>query len=173
MQSDDRKRFGEALLLHLDAAYNLARWLTQNDHAAEDVVQESYCRSLKYYQSFRGGALLPWLLRVVRRTAYDWLAKSRRTLNHSVFDENQHSQSSELSGERLLIKQVDAQYVYQAIARLPEAYREVTVLRDLEGLSYDEIAHIVDIPVGTVMSRLSRGRKQLQVMLSSNVEQEY
>lgn len=172
MQSNDRSRFGEALLLHLDAAYNLARWLTRNDHAAEDVVQEAYCRALKYHRSFRGGPRRPWLLRVVRRTAYDWLTKTKRTQDVSSFDEKLHGQSAEQTAEQQFFKQVDAQWLNQAIERLPEHFREATVLRDIEGLSYLEIAEVTEVPIGTVMSRLSRGRKQLQLMLVTQAERE-
>lgn len=160
------------MLLHLDAAYNLARWLTRDDHTAEDVVQEAYCRALKYQHSFRGGAGRPWLLRVVRRTAYDWLTKTKRMHESASFDETLHGHSHEPTGEQQLFKQLDVETLYQAIEQLPEVFREATVLRDLEGLSYQEIAEVTEVPIGTVMSRLSRGRKQLQSMMVAQTRPE-
>lgn len=151
--------------MHLDAAYNLARWLTRDDHAAEDVVQDAYCRALKYYQGFRGGSSRPWLLRVVRRAAYDWLAKTRMSRAMAAFDEELHTGTGQFSAEDQFLKQVDLEMLRASITQLPEPFREVTVLRDLEGLSYQEIAEVIDAPMGTVMSRLSRARKQLQQML--------
>ncbi|HQR08511.1 MAG TPA: sigma-70 family RNA polymerase sigma factor [Gemmatales bacterium] len=151
--------------MHLDAAYNLARWLTRDNHAAEDVVQDAYCRALKYYQGFRGGPSRPWLLRVVRRAAYDWLAKTRMTRAMAAFDEELHADTSDFSVEDQFLKQVDLEMLRDSVKQLPEPFREVTVLRDLEGLSYQEIAEVIDAPIGTVMSRLSRARKQLQQML--------
>ncbi len=172
MQSNERKRFGDAMLTHLDAAYNLARWLTRDDHAAEDVVQDAYCRALKYYQGFRGGPARPWILRVVRRAAYDWLAKSRLTRSMAAFNEEMHSGQSGYSVEDQFQKQVDLDMLRASIIQLPEPFREVTILRDLEGLSYQEIAEIVGAPMGTVMSRLSRARKQLQQMLNTQAQVE-
>lgn len=170
MQRHERAQFAEALLVHLDAAYNLARWLTRDDHAAEDVVQDAYCRALKYYQGFRGGACRPWLLRVVRRAAYDWLAKTRMTRAMAAFDEELHTGADEFSVEEQFLKQVDLDMLRASINQLPEPFREVTVLRDLEGLSYQEIAEVIDSPIGTVMSRLSRARKQLQQMLVAQTQ---
>lgn len=161
------------LLEHLDAAYNLARWLTRDAHAAEDVVQDAYCRALKYYQGFRGdGNGRCWLLRVVRRAAYDWLAKTRQTRAMAAFDEALHSTPGDFSVEDQFLKQVDLDMLRDSIVLLPEPFREVTVLRDLEGLSYQEIAEIIDVPMGTVMSRLSRARKQLQQMLTTHAQPE-
>lgn len=172
MRSQHDERFGESLLAHLDAAYNLARWLTRDETAAEDVVQEAYCRALKYRQSFRGGPICPWFLRIVRRMAYDWLSQFQRQQKASAFDENQHGQSAEETGEQQYFKQLDAQWLRQSLERLPEPFREATVLRDLEGLSYQEIADVMEVPIGTVMSRLARGRKQLQAMLMTQSQRE-
>lgn len=158
--------------MHLDAAYNLARWLTRDDHAAEDVVQDAYCRALKYFQGFRGGPSRPWLLRIVRRAAYDWLSKTRMSRAMASFDEEVHMESGDTSVEEQFMKQVDLEMVRASVQQLPEPFREVTVLRDLEGLTYQEIAEVIDSPIGTVMSRLSRARKQLQQLLITHSQPE-
>ena len=172
MEPDERRQFEQATLPHLDAAYNLARWLTQDEHAAEDVVQEAYYRAARYFGSFRGGDGRAWLLGVVRRVSFDWLAK-RRSQPALVFDENVHDQGAESSSpEFLAIRKCDQELVRQALEELPPQLREVIVLRELEGLSYQEIADVAAVPIGTVMSRISRGRKQLQERLASNSEGE-
>jgi RNA polymerase sigma factor (sigma-70 family) len=163
----DRGRFEQAILPHLDAAYNLARWLTHSDHDAEDVVQDAYCRALKFFHSFRGGDARTWLLAVVRHAAYDWLARNRGRQHAASFTEEVHGQSSEaLNPEILFQRRVDQQLLRQAIEELSVEFREVVVLRELEGLSYQEIAAVAGVPLGTVMSRLARARKQLQERLS-------
>lgn len=167
MDADERNRFERAVLPHLDAAFNLARWLTRDAHAAEDVVQEAYYRAARYFISFRGGDARPWLLGVVRRTAFDWLAE-RRAHPTVVFDDNAHDRGDEASNpEFLALRACDLATVRQALDELPTTWREVVVLRELEGLSYQEIAAVIDSPVGTVMSRLSRGRQKLQERLSA------
>lgn len=156
-------RFEEAVLPHLDAAYNLARWLTRNDADAEDVVQEAYLRAFKYFSGFRGGESRGWLLTIVRNTSYTWLQQNRETELSTAFDEDIHSvESGGLSPEALLLQKVDSQLLKRALEELPVEFREVIVLRELEGLSYKEIADVADIPLGTVMSRLARARKQFQ-----------
>lgn len=166
MDANERRRFERVTLSHLDAAYNLARWLTRDEHAAEDVVQEAYFRAAKFFATFRGGDGRPWLLAVVRRAAYDWLAKSRSWAAAS-FDEEIHGRADEsLNPEVLAVQRADRQLLRLAIEELPPEFREVIVLRELEGLSYQEIATVTDVPVGTVMSRLSRGRKLLQRRLA-------
>ena len=165
MDGDERRRFEQATLPHLDAAYNLARWLTRDDHAAEDVVQEAFLRAAKFFASFRGGDGRPWLLAVIRRASYDWLQKRRAGAAVS-FNEDVHDRGDEaLNPERLVIRKIDQELLRRAVEELVPEFREVIVLRELEGLSYQEIATVVGIPVGTVMSRLSRARKQLQLRL--------
>ena len=172
MEADERRRFEQATLPHLDAAYNLARWLTRDDHAAEDVVQEAYYRAARYFGSFRGGDGRVWLLSVVRRASYDWLTK-RRAQVAVAFDEDLHHRHDDSTNpEFLAIRKCDRERVRQALDELPPQLREVILLRDLEGLSYQEIASVTEIPIGTVMSRLSRGRKQLQGRLASYPEGE-
>ena len=167
MEADERRQFEHVTLPHLDAAYNLARWLTQNEHAAEDVVQEAYLRAARYFSSFRGGNGRAWLLGIVRRTAFDWLTKHR---GHGVlaFNEEIHDRGDDSSNpEQLALRKSEQVSVRQALEELPLPLREVVVLRELEGMSYQEIATLTELPMGTVMSRLSRGRQQLQRRLAS------
>jgi RNA polymerase sigma factor (sigma-70 family) len=167
VQSKDRReRFEEHVLPHLDAAYNLARWLTRNEHDAQDIVQESYMRAYKFFDSFRMGDARPWLLKIVRNTSYTWLQQNRpRDLTANV-DDSVDIESKEPSPEAQLLRTDEAGRVRQALEDLPVEFREVMIMRELEELSYKEIAEITAIPVGTVMSRLARGRKRLQQSLS-------
>jgi RNA polymerase sigma factor (sigma-70 family) len=158
-----RRRFEEAVLPYLDASYNLARWLTGNEHDAEDVVQEAYLRAFKFFDGFRGGDGRAWLLQVVRHTCYTWLRQHRGREAAASFDEDLHGAASEgLNPEKLFLRRQDQQLVRDAVEALPVPFREVIVLRELEGLSYQEIAAVAGIPVGTVMSRLARARGRLQ-----------
>jgi len=162
----------EQLLSHLNAAYNLARWLTRNDTDAEDVVQEAYLRAFKHFRSFHGGDSRPWLLAIVRNTFYTWLQQNRAPERQIPFDEEIHiAEDDHLNPEGLLLQKANNQSVRQAIEELPPEFREVIVLRELEGLSYKQIADVTEIPVGTVMSRLARGRKRLEQNLSQSREQ--
>ena len=162
----------EQLLSHLNAAYNLARWLTRNDTDAEDVVQEAYLRAFKHFRSFHGGDSRPWLLAIVRNTFYTWLQQNRAPEREIPFDEEIHiAEDDHLNPEGLLLQKANNQSVRQAIEELPAEFREVIVLRELEGLSYKQIADVTEIPVGTVMSRLARARKRLERSLSQPPEQ--
>lgn len=156
--------FERLALPHLDAAYNLARWLTRNDHDAQDVVQDAYLRAYKYFASFRGENFRAWLLSVVRRAAYDWIKRNRPTevVPAAEFDvESVASDSDADSPDAALLRKADRKMVNEMIAALPAAFREVVVLRELHELSYKEIAKIAEVPVGTVMSRLARARALL------------
>jgi RNA polymerase sigma-70 factor (ECF subfamily) len=151
----------------LDAAYNLARWLTRDEHAAEDVVQEAFCRAVRFFASFRGGDGRTWLLAVVRRVSFDWLQKRRNVAAVTPFDEESHSPGDDAPGpEDLAINSADLQRLRREVEELPPDYREVIVLRELEGLSYQEVAAVTGVPVGTVMSRLSRARGRLRQRLA-------
>jgi len=162
--------FEEAVLPHLDAAHNLARWLTRNEKDAEDVVQEACLRALRHFGTFKGGDARPWLLAIVRNTYYTWIKHNRVAATDAVFEEEIHPQTDETADpEMLLLKEVDRQVVRRALQSLPAEFLEVIVLREFEELSYKQIADVVRIPCGTVMSRLARGRKRLaQILLSCN-----
>ena len=160
--------FDQTILPHLDAAYNLARWLIGNDRDAEDVTQEACLRAFKFFSGFRGGDPRAWLLTIVRRTAWSWLRSNRRHEEAIEFDEELHGGADVApSPEVSLVRAGDVEAVRQAIATLPAVFREVLVLRELEDCSYKEIADIAGVPIGTVMSRLTRARKQLQTALST------
>jgi RNA polymerase sigma-70 factor, ECF subfamily len=153
----------ELLLSHLDAAYNLARWLVRNVADAEDVVQEAYLRAFQYSDGFRGGDARAWLLTIVRNTAYKSLRKNRAYEPTKQFDEEIHSGRSDTSNpEQLLLQNADAALVEKTLNELPVRHREILVLRELEGLSYREIAGVMSMPMGTVMSTLSRARQRFR-----------
>jgi RNA polymerase sigma-70 factor (ECF subfamily) len=161
--SDERGRFEQALLPHLGAAYNLARWLSRDEHDAEDVVQEAYLKALKSFAGFHGADGRAWLLAIVRNACHTWLQKKRRREPGTAFDEEIHSIDAGVATPvTLLLQKENKQTIHQAVEELPLDLREVVVLRELEGLSYKEIAAIADIPMGTVMSRLARARERLQ-----------
>ncbi len=156
---------------HLDAAYNLARWLTRNEHDAQDVVQDAFVRALKFFGGFRGGNSRSWLLTIVRNTCYSWLEKNRKHELAADFDEDLHAiEDNSHNPELLLLKDADRQAVRQAVEELPVEFREVVVLRELEEMSYKEIAEIEGVPIGTVMSRLARARKILQQSLTRRLQ---
>jgi len=165
--------FETAVLPHLDAAYNLARWLTHNATDAEDVVQEAYLRAFRFFGGFHGADGRSWLLAIVRNTCYTWMQRNRSPeLAISLDDELHEIESKDLNPEALLLQSADTQMVRQALEELPVEFREVLVLRELEEMSYREIASITDLPLGTVMSRLARGRKRLQVALTNPIRAE-
>jgi RNA polymerase sigma-70 factor (ECF subfamily) len=153
----------EILLSHLDAAYNLARWLVRNGADADDVVQEAYLRAFQYSGGFRGGDARAWLLTIVRNTAYAWLRKTRAFEPVSQFDEQIATSGVEmLNPEQLLLQKADGRVVEQAMSELPVRFREILILRELEGFSYKQIAEVMGVPMGTVMSTLSRARERFR-----------
>ncbi len=177
MSPDPKLRFERLTLPHLDAAYNLARWLTRNDEDAADVVQDAYLRALSYFDSFDGEAAegaRAWLLAIVRNTCFSWLRKNRRPELVAMDDDIELGDGEALydvesrrrEPEARLLAAADAAMLNKAIEALPLAFREVIVMRELEDLSYKEIAAITGIAMGTVMSRLSRGRQLLRGALS-------
>jgi RNA polymerase sigma factor (sigma-70 family) len=170
MRSQERDKlasFEQSVLPHLGAAYNLARWLTRNERDAEDVVQEAYMRAFKFFGGFRGGDSRSWLLTIVRNTCYTWMHQNRCRELTTVLDEQIDVLESEgLDPEALLLEKVSSEVLKRALDELPIEFREAVVLRELEEMSYKEIADISGVPLGTVMSRLARGRKRLQQVLT-------
>ena len=158
--------FEEVVLPHLDAAYNYARWLTKSDADAEDVVQDAAVRALRYFSSLRNDDARAWLLTIVRNTWYARFSKAGRAEQREVLiDMKDQRPDEQLDPEALVIQQQAVERAQRAIEELPADFREVVVLRELEGLSYKEIAEVIGTPIGTVMSRLARGRERLLAVL--------
>ena len=168
-EQSKNSRFEQTILPHLDAAYNLARWLTRNEADAEDVVQEAYLRAFKFFGGFHGGNSRAWLLAIVRNTCYTWLQQNRAHELATEVDEELYGVESN-NPEIILLENMNKQLLKQALEELPVEFREVVILRELEGLSYKEIAAITAVPVGTVMSRLFYARKKLQNLLKDCYE---
>jgi RNA polymerase sigma-70 factor, ECF subfamily len=161
---ENRDDFQRTFLPYLDAAYNLARWVLKNEADAQDVVQEAYLRALRFCATFRGGDPRAWLLTIVRNTAYTWLSRNRSANPPAPFDEEQHRDEA-LPVDLELIRRAEWRALRAAMEELPAEFREIVVLRDVEGLSYREIAEVADLPIGTVMSRLARARSRLKQVL--------
>jgi RNA polymerase sigma-70 factor (ECF subfamily) len=165
---DERERsklFEQTVLPHLDAAYNLARWLAGNDHDAEDIAQEACARAFRFIDGYRGGDGRSWLLAIVRNTAYSWLKKNRPQAMVTIHEDELGEIEDQNSAAGALYS-ADTGALHAALETLPVEFREALVLRELEGLSYKEIAEVAEVPVGTVMSRLARARRQLQTALN-------
>ena len=161
-------RFEEAILPHLDAAYNLARWLMRNEDEAADAVQDACLRALRFIGGFRGGDGRVWLLAIVRNACYSRLKRGARRAMETEFDDEIHSPETEAANpEDLLERSRDSETLGRALEELPEEFREVVVMRELEGMAYKEIAEVAGVPIGTVMSRLARARKRLQQTLTA------
>jgi len=166
LELEDRMRFEQLVLPHIDAAFNLARWLLRGRADAEDVAQEALLRACRFFRGFQGGDARAWLLQIVRNTCYTWLEKNRPMELSMEFDEEIHLQAS-ATPETLAISGDDRERLILALETLPPRFREVLVLRELEGCSYKEIAAITSLPIGTVMSSLSRARRQLHSALAN------
>jgi RNA polymerase sigma factor (sigma-70 family) len=165
-EQDKQTQFEQMILHHLDAAFNLARWMIKNDQDAEDIVQESFLRAYKYFSSYQGGNSRSWLLTIVRNTCYTWLHENQA--QGLTLDLNEEISSTEFDvddPEHCLQIKVDQQSIIRALEQLPVEYRELIVLRELEEMSYKEIALVAGIPIGTVMSRLARARQRLKIYL--------
>jgi RNA polymerase sigma-70 factor (ECF subfamily) len=171
LDSQDQARFEMLVLPYLDAAFNLARWLLRSGADAEDAAQEAMLRSYRSFRGFHGGNARAWLLQIVRNTCYTWLEKNRRVKDMTEFDEELHGPPSP-TPEALAIAGDNRERLNHALESLAPRYREVIVLRELEGCSYKEIATITSIPIGTVMSTLSRARRQLQLALPPPAREE-
>jgi RNA polymerase sigma-70 factor (ECF subfamily) len=164
---EDQVRFEQLVLPHVDAAFNLARWLLRRREDAEDVAQEAMLRAWRFFLGFHGGDARAWLLQIVRNTCYTWLEKNRPMELSVEFDEELHLESC-ATPETLAIAGDERECLTRALETLPPRFREVIVLRELEGCSYKEIAAITSIPLGTVMSSLSRARRQLCLTLAND-----
>jgi RNA polymerase sigma-70 factor, ECF subfamily len=163
------RRFRDAALPHLDDAFTLARYLMRNPSDAEDAVQECYLRALRHFDSYRGPAMKPWLLAILRNVCYAEFARRGKeevptdyTQDDSVAEEMPMWQEPQASPENLVLRQQDNATIRRLVAELPQPFREVIVLREINDLSYQEIAEVAGVPVGTVMSRLSRARAMLR-----------
>ena len=176
-------RFERLALPYMEAAFNLAFWLLRSRTDAEDVVQEAYLRALRAFDGFRGEDIRPWLLAIVRNCAYRWLSNRRRSGSVVSLEEAfagsaddgvgvREIAADEPSAEERLIGAAERDYVLRALAELPPAFREVLVLREIEGFSYRDIAEVTGVPIGTVMSRLSRGRSELRKALTRLIEKD-
>jgi RNA polymerase sigma-70 factor, ECF subfamily len=165
--------FEQAMLPHLDAAHNLARWLLRNEQDAQDVVQEAYLRAFKSFAGFRGTSGRAWLLTIVRNTSYTLLKKNRAADLTTPFDEETHASGHESASPATLLERAeDSELIENAMEELPAEFREILILRHQESLSYNEIGETLKIPIGTVMSRLARARGKLKQYLAASVSQE-
>jgi RNA polymerase sigma factor (sigma-70 family) len=173
LEQDEFIGFNDAVLPHLDAAYNLARWLTRNDQDAEDVVQEASLRAFKYWKGFSGRDCRSWLLAIVRNTFYSWVRQ--RSVQPELTSDGEVDDIDDAvpNPENALLQNADREMLRAALEELPLEFREAIVLREMEGLSYKEIADISNIPIGTVMSRLTRARKRLQIYLTNVAARNY
>lgn len=170
MEPEERRRFEVVVLPYADAAYNLARWLTRDAHAADDLLQEALYRAARYFHSFKGPDARPWLLGIVRRVTYDWLRNRHPTV---PWDPEIHEKADAgLDPMSMALGECRQQDVNRALETLAPALREVIILREIESLSYQQIADVIQTPIGTVMSRLSRGRQQLQILLTATLDSE-
>jgi RNA polymerase sigma-70 factor (ECF subfamily) len=172
-EKEDLTSFEAVMLPHLDAAHNLARWLLRNEQDAQDVVQEAYLRAFRSFGGFHGSNGRAWLLTIVRNASYTLLKKNHAVDLTTTFDEEIHVSGHEsVSPVTILERSEDAELIREAMDDLPAEFREILALRHLEGLSYKEIADIVQIPPGTVMSRLSRARAKLKECLAAHIGKE-
>ena len=159
------------MLPHLDAAHNLARWLLGNHQDAEDAVQDSFLRALTYFDGFHGEEGRAWLLAIVRHTCYDWLRKRSQHVELPV-ESLEFARDAGLSPEAVQLQNADGAAVRLGLESLPAEFREVLVLREMEGMSYQQIARVTDVPIGTVMSRLARARRRLHETLTAAARKE-
>ena len=171
--SERLTQFEQLMLPHMTAAYNLARWLTRQEQDASDVTQEAMVRAFTFFKGYHGGDARAWLLTIVRNTCYTWLRKNRSHEVTTSFDLDLHdTEDPAASPEQVAVQTADQELLRKAFAEIPLEYREVLVLRELEGLSYREICGVTDLPMGTVMSRLSRARSRLQRVLQPHQDGE-
>jgi RNA polymerase sigma factor (sigma-70 family) len=163
------QRFRDAALPHLDDAYTLARYLMRNTDEAEDAVQECFLRALRHFDSYRGPAMKPWLLAILRNVCNAEFTRRRRgelptdyAQDESLAEEMPIWQEPQASPEKMILQQQDSATIRRLVEELPAPFREAIVLREMNDLSYKEIAEVAGVPVGTVMSRLARARSMLR-----------
>jgi len=159
------RRFETLALPHADAAYNVARWLMRDEHDAQDAVQDAFVRALKYIDTFRGDNARAWLLQIVRNSCFTWMKENRSAVTASLDDDASVLEIAAPATDEppaLAARKDDRARIEAAIAALPFSYREVLVLRELEDLSYKEIAEVIGVPIGTVMSTLHRARERFR-----------
>jgi len=173
LKHDELTAFNQTVLPHLDAAYNLARWLTRNDQDAQDIVQEASLRAFKYWKGFSGRDCRPWLLAIVRNTYYSWVRQRSVQPELTETGEIDDIDDSVPNPENLLLQNASRDMLKAALDDLPAEFREAIVLREMEGMSYKEIADIASVPIGTVMSRLARARRRLQIYLTNVAARNY
>jgi RNA polymerase sigma-70 factor (ECF subfamily) len=166
---EDRERFERQILPHQDAAFNLARWLLRSRADAEDVTQEALVKAFRFFPGFHGGDARSWLLQIVRNTCYTWMEKYRSVDLTTEFDESVHMPGT-ATPETEAVASSERERLTKALERLPPRAREALVLRELEGLSYKEMAEVTRLPIGTVMSRLARARRRLRRCLQDRME---
>jgi len=173
LKHDELTAFNHTVLPHLDAAYNLARWLTRNDQDAQDIVQEASLRAFKYWKGFSGRDCRSWLLAIVRNTYYSWVRQRSVQPELTETGEIDDIDDSVPNPENLLLQNASRDMLKAALDDLPAEFREAIVLREMEGMSYKEIADIASVPIGTVMSRLARARRRLQIYLTNVAARNY
>lgn len=171
--SERLTQFEQLMLPHMAAAYNLARWLTRQEQDARDITQEAMVRAFTFFKGYHGGDARSWLLAIVRNTCYTWLRKNRSHEFSTSFDLDLHDTEDPAANPEGVAEQSASQELLRkAFEEIPLEYREILVLRELEGLSYREICGVTELPIGTVMSRLSRGRARLQRILQPHQDRE-
>jgi len=171
--SERLTRFEDIMLPHMAAAYNLARWLTRQDQDASDVTQEAMVRAFTFFKGYHGGDARSWLLAIVRNTCYTWLRKNRSHEFTTSFDLDLHdAQDPAANPEQAAVQSANQEVLRKALEDIPLEFREVLVLREFEGLSYQQICGVTDLPIGTVMSRLARARTRLQRVLQPHEDGE-
>ena len=173
LKHDELTAFNHTVLPHLDAAYNLARWLARSDQDAQDIVQEASLRAFKYWKGFSGRDCRSWLLAIVRNTYYSWVRQRSVQPELTETGEIDDIDGSVRNPETLLLQNASREILKAALDDLPAEFREAIVLREMEGMSYKEIADIASVPIGTVMSRLARARKRLQIYLTNVAARNY
>ncbi|HTY38305.1 MAG TPA: sigma-70 family RNA polymerase sigma factor [Bacteroidota bacterium] len=163
--SERTRRFEDLIVPHIAAAYNLARWITRSSTDAEDVVQEACLRAFRYFDGYKGGNSRAWFFAIVRNVGYSWLEKHAPSALNVPLNEDEEGSGTE-DAESALHQAIDGLLLKIALDKLPVEFREAIVLRDMDGMSYKEIAEIANVPIGTVMSRIARGRKRLSKLVS-------